>query len=167
MDNSDHEVYKLATLLVQKYVSLLNTQSKDFHLYCIVIFSKNMSNVYKMRASILYNKFKKTKFDLVVSRMISSVLHSIPSYTEFKICDNQKCDAYDDSRETYFEVLSMSNVAFDNNFTNLETAILLNLPELIHCTSCDNPMDLNHTFGDHLFIDVIITILNNISKFSD
>lgn len=122
---------------------------------CLIeLFSRDMRRVYSMRASIIFSAFRMTKLDLVVSQTVEVALHNVPSYSELATCDVAYCNEYEDSNERCFPLAAVNAAIFDNNMANLQSAIISNLPERIHCRSCDVPMLLEQTFGEHVFIDV-------------
>lgn len=115
-----------------------------------------MRRANNLRATLLYDLFKKKRCELVVSRMISEVLKNTPSYSESAVCEIKRCKHRTDR---IFPLLCLNNAVFDNKLSNIGTAIVSNFPENVLCGKCEKPMKITRVFGNHLFIEVRNIIL--------
>lgn len=112
-----------------------------------------MRKINGQRATLLYNEFKSTGFEMNISSMICKLFALEPSFTEKIVCD--KCNH---SRSAMFPMVVLSDELLSNDFQNLEKAVIENFPENVSCTRCKGDIQCKREFGHHLFIEVIIII---------
>lgn len=114
-----------------------------------------MKKIYNTRANFLFDHFNVTGFEMNICTMLKKLFASEPSFTEETDCD--KCKH---SNSSTYPMVNLNNAIFANDFTNMEIAILANLPDKLACTRCKNDVECKREFGAHIFIEVIIFFKN-------
>lgn len=122
---------------------------QQYLIKCCDFNSSNMKKIYSVRATFLFNNFSKTSFEMNICPMIRKLFASEPSLTEQTDCNN--CTH---SNTSTFPLISLNNVIFSNDFSNIEEAIMENFPDKLACTRCKNEVDCKREFGPHMFIEV-------------
>lgn len=108
-----------------------------------------MKKINTLRANLMYNIFKTTQCDIVVSSMVQALLKQSPSYSEIS-----KCEVCKESNENSFELLYLNNETFGNDFANLSAAIDKNFEKESSCGYCGTIKRIQQEFKSHLFIEV-------------
>lgn len=108
-----------------------------------------MKRVNNMRANFLFNRFKTTQFEINVVSMLKELYVDEPSLSETINCKH--CDFLNKS---FFPVVSINNDAFNNNISNIESAIVDNFPQNIACTNCQKAVDPSREYGNHIFVEI-------------
>lgn len=112
-----------------------------------------MKKIYNDRAIFLFNLFNSTDFNMNICQMIQKLFVSEPSLTEQTVCDS--CNHNSSST---FPLVTLNNLLFSNDFSNLEIAIMENFPPKLACTRCKSDVECKREFGPHMFIEVISII---------
>lgn len=89
-----------------------------------------------------------TNCGMVLSEMIGILLQNSPS------CSEVACCKYNKRKAGIFPVIGLNNETFQNNFKNLEKAIMDNYPEDVVCVRCNSASQILRTFGKHIFVEV-------------
>lgn len=109
-----------------------------------------MKGINNTRATFLYNHFNTNKFDMNIGEMIQKLFASYPSFTEQTVCNSCK-----HSYSNASPLVKLNDIIFSNDLSNLENAIMGNLPEKLSCTRCKNDVECKREFGPHIFIEVM------------
>lgn len=115
-----------------------------------------MKRINNLRAQCIHNEYGSGDSSIVVTDVLKKFLSSCPSITETGKCNQKGCL----SKEHKFvvPVVSISDDVFDNNMTNLKSAILANFPSENLCKKCRKPLaEFQRDYGCHLFIEVSAT----------
>lgn len=107
-----------------------------------------MKSINKMRASFLFKRFKTTQLDINVCTMLENLFDDEPSVTEIATCS--QCDTID---KMTIPLIKINHVAFNNNMSNIESAIVNNFPSKI-CLECQNPAEYSRDYGQHIFVEI-------------
>lgn len=112
-----------------------------------------MSQVYRLRANLLYTTFNSANCEMVVGSVITSVLSNIPSYTLVMRCPKKGCKK---TVERIFPLLGLDVNVFDNKISNIHAAMFANFSanNSTTCGPCNELLIASIRFGNHLFIEV-------------
>lgn len=91
-----------------------------------------------------------TNCGMVLSEMIGILLQNSPSCSEVACCKSNN------RKDGIFPVIGLNNETFQNNFKNMEKAIMDNYPEDVVCVKCNSSSQILRTFGKHIFVEVKI-----------
>lgn len=122
--------------------------------------SSNMKKINSARANYLFNTFFSSSFEMNICSMIRRLFISEPSLFEHVTCNN--CTHYS---SITFPLITLNNILFANDFSNLERAIIENYPEKLACSRCKNDVPCKREYGHHMFIEVNITTMNNTNRY--
>lgn len=108
-----------------------------------------MKAINTKRAQYMYKMFQTNRLDMNIGETIRVMFKSEPSFSEKLTCHTCK------STSSYScPILSLNDVLFSNDFANLETAILANLPTESKCKGCKKDIQCKREYGQHIFVDV-------------
>lgn len=108
-----------------------------------------MKAINNARATFLYSQFHIHTFDMNICHMIQELFASEPSLTVKTVCNGCK-----HSNASVYPLIKLNDQIFSNDFSNMEIAIMENLPINKGCSKCKNDVEREFEFGPHLFIEV-------------
>lgn len=117
-----------------------------------------MQKVNRLRAKLVYDKYKSGDCDIVVIENIKQYLTNSPSLVETSFCSRRSCAL----KETTINlpVVSINNTDLENDLDNLEKSVMGNFPDEIRCKQCCNPYKKFERYsGNHLFIEVKLDLI--------
>lgn len=119
------------------------------NVFSIFIHSSNMKKINNMRATFLYERFKRTQFDINVVSMLNELFIDDPSLT--RTIDCMECGFHE---KTSLPVLQINNDTFNGDISNIEIAIRDNLLDSVECKGCEERVETLYQFEKHLFVEV-------------
>lgn len=119
------------------------------------VYSGNMRKINGLRARLIHSDLKSDSCTAVTTA-IETFLRNCPSYIESTSCRNKGCISR--QQEVLFPFVQLNDDVFNNNWANLEEAIMADLKPATSCPKCKKNADnFTRTFGEHLLIQVIIS----------